>query len=761
MKTANLGFPRIGARRELKRAVERYWRGDLSQEDLQVEAASLRGAAWSLQQECGCDVIPCGDFSFYDQVLDTTAMLGAVPERFGAAESMVSLTTYFAMARGREGVPAMEMTKWFDTNYHYIVPEFRDGQTFHLASTKLVDEFLEAKQQGVPARPVLLGPVTYLLLGKLEGADNPLCLLDAVLPVYLEVLSRLARAGADWVQMDEPALVADLPPNAAAAFRTAYVRLQSAGPGLKLMLTTYFGALDENLSLASSLPVDGLHVDLVRGNAQLDDILAQWPAERWLSLGVVDGRNVWRCDLDAALQLLRKAVEQRRSDRLFTAPSCSLLHAPYDLDFETTLDEELRSWLAFAKQKIEELRLLSRVVNEGEEPLAAELEAARQAQLRRKNSDRVKREGVRARCQALSPDDSQRRSPFVERRPKQQAELGLPLFPTTTIGSFPQTPEIRKVRADHRAGRISDADYDRFLEKEIALLVESQEEIGLDVLVHGEPERNDMVEYFGERLAGIVTTENGWVQSYGSRCVKPPIIYGDVQRPAPMTVRWSQYAQSLTNKTMKGMLTGPVTILQWSFVRDDQPRAGTCRQIAMALRAEVVDLEQAGVRIIQIDEPALREGLPLRRAEWEAYLAWSTECFRIAASGVADETQIHTHMCYAKFNDILPAIVALDADVISVESSRSKMELLGAFREHAYPNEIGPGVYDIHSPRVPTIEEIVSLLHAASEVLSAEQLWVNPDCGLKTRGWSEVKASLRNMVGAAKELREEHAVATS
>lgn len=756
MKIANLGFPRIGRQRELKRAVERYWQRELTEEQLQTEAKQMRKAAWTLQQECGCDIIPVNDFSFYDHVLDTTAMVGAVPARFGQVGTTVDLATYFAMARGRDGVPAMEMTKWFDTNYHYIVPEFHSGQTFRLASTKIVDEFLEAKQQGVPARPVLLGPVSYLLLGKTESQHDQLSLLDALLPVYLEVLSRLVDAGATWVQIDEPALVTDLSAEVAAAFQNAYRYLAEAKLPVKVMLTTYFGSLDDNLALAASLPVHGLHVDLVRGADQLDDVLTHWPEDRWLSLGVIDGRNVWRSDLDAVLRLIRQAIRRRESERLILAPSCSLLHVPYDLEAESNLDHELRSWLAFAKQKLQELSLLSRAVHEGESAVSAELNAARQSFKQRASSARVRREHVRRRCASLSPDDAKRLAPYPVRREKQQAALGLPLFPTTTIGSFPQTPEIRKARAEHRAGRISAAEYEQFLKQEIARVIEAQEEIGLDVLVHGEPERNDMVEYFGEHLEGFAFTQNGWVQSYGTRCVKPPIIFGDVERRDPITVRWSKYAQSLTPRIMKGMLTGPVTILQWSFVRDDQPRSETCRQIALALRDEVADLEQAGIRVIQIDEPALREGLPLRPAQWQKYLAWATECFRLAASAVADETQIHTHMCYAEFNDILPAIAALDADVISIESSRSKMELLEAFREHSYPNEIGPGVYDIHSPRIPTQDEITALLHAACEVLSVEQLWVNPDCGLKTRRWPEVKAALQNMVAAAEQLRREH-----
>jgi 5-methyltetrahydropteroyltriglutamate--homocysteine methyltransferase len=755
MEAGNLGYPRIGIHRELKKSVERFWSGEASEAALRDEAARIRKAAWSLQQDLGCDLIPSNDFSFYDQVLDTTAMLGAVPDRFEWRGDQVDLPTYFAMARGRVGVSAMEMTKWFDTNYHYIVPELNSDQKFRLASTKAVDEFVEGKNLGIATRPVVIGPVTYLLLAKMtDTQENALSLLDAVLPVYEELLRRLVSAGAVSVQIDEPILVTDLPVGAAEALRKAYAHFARALPKLPLMLTTYFGDLRDNLELAVSLPVAGWHVDLTRGRDQLDAVLAKLPKDKWLSLGVVDGRNIWRTNLDEALRSLQTAAKVRGGERLIVAPSCSLLHVPHDLDLETKLDVELKGWLAFAKQKLAEIKILAKAINNGPESVAEALTTSRAAFGTRATSPRVRREAVQARTKAADPKLAKRQSPFSIRQQRQRRALGLPLFPTTTIGSFPQTSEIRKARADHKAGRLSDAEYQDFLKKEIALVVKSQEELDIDVLVHGEPERNDMVEYFGEQLAGFAFTQQGWVQSYGSRCVKPPLIYGDVARPRPMTVEWSRYAQSLTKRPMKGMLTGPVTILQWSFVRDDQPHSETCRQIAFALRDEVVDLERAGIRIIQIDEPALREGLPLRRADWDAYLQWAGESFRIAASGVKDETQIHTHMCYAEFNDIMPAIAALDADVISLESSRSRMELLTAFRDEKYPNEIGPGVYDIHSPRVPTTSEIVSLLNAATESLVPEQLWVNPDCGLKTRGWPEVRESLRNMVSAARQLRQ-------
>jgi 5-methyltetrahydropteroyltriglutamate--homocysteine methyltransferase len=758
MKTANLGYPRIGAERELKKAVEAYWKGRSSAADLANVAADLRHRAWRTQAECGIDIIPSNDFSFYDQVLDATAMVGAVPARFGKLDGQVDIDTYFAMARGSKVAPAMEMTKWFDTNYHYIVPELEPGQSFRLASTKPIDEFLEAKKLGYSTRPVLIGPVTYLLLAKsTDPAASPLALLPKLLPVYEEVLERLQAAGADWVQIDEPALACDLPEGASAAFATAFGRLGALEP--KLMLTTYFGALGDNLSLAAALPVAGLHVDLVRGRYTLGQVLEKWPKDRWLSLGLVEGRNIWRSDLDAAFALLERARAEHAPERLLVAPSCSLLHVPLDLGLESELDPELKSWLAFARQKLEEVALLGRTAREGSGAVAEAWQTARDARETRRKSPRVRREAVRAQSDRSAAEKlDARQSPFSARREKQRALLNLPAFPTTTIGSFPQTAEIRTARADHRAGRLSRAEYEKFLEREIAAAIDAQEAVGLDVFVHGEPERNDMVEYFGEQLAGFLFTAHGWVQSYGSRCVKPPIIFGDVERTSPMTVRWSQFAQSLSKRPVKGMLTGPVTILQWSFVRDDQPRAETCRQIAFALRGETCDLEQAGIRVIQIDEPALREGLPLRRGDWAEYLRWAAECFRISSSGVADETQIHTHMCYAQFDDILPAIAALDADVISLEASRSRMELLASFRDHDYPNEIGPGVYDIHSPRVPTAQEMAGQLRAACAVLPPDHLWVNPDCGLKTRDWPEVLESLRNMVSAARSLRDEYVV---
>ncbi len=753
--TANLGFPRIGANRELKRALEAYWRGATVSEDLQATARELRARHWRMQQEAGIEQIPSNDFSFYDQVLDTAAMVGAVPQRYGWEGKEVDLATYFAMARGvphtpgatNDGRPAMEMTKWFDTNYHYIVPELHAEQAFTLSSQKPIDEFLEAKGLGILTRPVLIGPVSFLLLSKVPLGDvRPLDLLDRLLPVYAEVLGKLAAAGTEWVQMDEPYLACDLDETGRAAFHQAYGVLAPVAP--RILLATYFGALDDNLETAVNLPIDALHVDLVRAPEQLEPVLAAAPSELTLSLGLVDGRNVWRADLDAAAERLRQAIDARGADRIMIGPSCSLLHVPVDLDAEQAIDDGVREWLAFARQKLAEIRALA-APDENREAYIA----SRTASARRRSSPRVHDENVTRRLRELTPAMLRRKHPFGLRKSAQQERLRLPLLPTTTIGSFPQTPEVRQARSDFQNGKLSAAEYDGFIAGQIDDVIRFQEEAGLDVLVHGEPERSDMVEYFGERLRGFLFTRNGWVQSYGSRCVRPPIIFGDVSRPQAMTVRWSEYAQSRTNRPMKGMLTGPVTILQWSFVRDDQPRSETCHQIALALRDEVVDLARAGLPVIQIDEPALREGLPLRQAEQPAYLQWAVDAFRLAASGVDDDVQIHTHMCYAEFGEIVDSITAMDADVISMEASRSRMELLDAFQVGAYPNDIGPGIYDIHSPRVPSAEEQRRLLELALGVIPADQLWVNPDCGLKTRRWEEVRPALRAMVQAALEQR--------
>ncbi len=755
--THNLGFPRIGAQRELKKAVESFWQGRSSEADLVAAGRSLRRAHWLKQREAGIDLIPSNDFSFYDQMLDLTCLVGNVPERFRAEDGSVSLETYFALARGRESTcgcgSACEMTKWFDTNYHYIVPEFDGSTNFSLSGSKPFDEYLEAKSLGIQTKPILIGPLTYLHLGKsTEAGFDRLALLEKLLPVYGEILSRLAESGATWVQFDEPILALDLDESWREAFARAYQSLRAVSPKLSLLVATYFGELRENLTVATSLPVDALHIDLTRGGGELDEVLRHLPGSKRLSLGVVDGRNIWRNDFESSLVQITRAQRVLSPERLLIAPSCSLLHVPVTLKQETTLDEEVKSWLAFAEEKLREVRSLADLAAGRGDAVAAYKN--RVALHSRRASGRTFRADVRARSAAVQPGDAQRATPFAERLRLQHAELGLPKFPTTTIGSFPQTTEVRQARARWKRGELSGADYNAFLRERTAECVKFQEDVGLDVLVHGEFERNDMVEYFGEQLDGFVFTALGWVQSYGSRCVKPPIIFGDVHRPAPMTVEWSAYAQSLTSRPMKGMLTGPVTILQWSFVRDDIPHSETTRQIALAIRDEVCDLEAAGLKVIQIDEPALREGLPLRRCDWPAYLAWAGEAFRLSASGVKDETQIHTHMCYCEFNDIIASIAALDADVISIETSRSQMDLLEAFVTFRYPNGIGPGVWDIHSPRVPTTDEMLRLLQKGAAVLPSENLWVNPDCGLKTRGWKETKEALAHLVEAARELRQ-------
>jgi 5-methyltetrahydropteroyltriglutamate--homocysteine methyltransferase len=759
--SSNLGFPRMGVHRELKKALEAFWLAKTDERELLSVGQLLRASHWALQGRTGIEHIPSNDFSFYDHVLDTIAMVGAVPHRYAWKGPQVDLATYFAMARGTaqdglaSGLPAMEMTKWFDTNYHYIVPEFTKDQDFSLGSLKSVSEFLEAKSLGIHTRPVLLGPVSFLLLGKgKEPGFDPLLLLDGVLPIYEGVLQRLAEAGATWIQMDEPMLALDGRSEVQRAFASAYQRLAGAAPSLQILLATYFAGLGANVNTALRLPVAALHFDLVRAPGQLEPVLKSVPSELMLSLGVVDGRNIWKTDLAQALQLIERVAHKLGPDRILIAPSCSLLHSPVDLDEEKQLDAELIGWLAFAKQKLEELATIERALSHGKEAVRELLDANRRAMRAKQESPRIHDPSVKERAAAVTPQMAARQSSFPERRKVQQARLKLPLFPTTTIGSFPQTKEIREARAQHKSGKKDSASYDDFLRSQTESAVRFQEEIGIDVLVHGEFERNDMVEYFGEQLAGFAATQNGWVQSYGSRYVKPPLIYGDVSRKQPMTVAWSKFAQSLTAKPMKGMLTGPVTILEWSFVRNDQPRSETCRQIALAIRDEVRDLEAAGIGVIQIDEPALREGLPLLRDEWQAYLTWAVNCFRLASSGVRDETQIHTHMCYAEFQDIIEAVAAMDADVISIETSRSQMELLRTFGEYHYPNEIGPGVYDIHSPRIPTMREMADLLHKATKVLSAKQLWVNPDCGLKTRRWEEVRPALVAMVEAARMARE-------
>ena len=758
-----LGFPRIGKQRELKFALEKFWHGELSADALEKTASDLRALHWQIQRDAGLDFVTVGDFAFYDQMLNHIQLLGCEPARFGFEAGTAELDRHFTMARGiaseattccgghAHGSAALEMTKWFDTNYHYLVPEFTSSTSFSLSSERLFQQVAEAQALGHNVKAALIGPLTFLYLGK-EKSDgfNRLSLLDKLLPVYADVLARLKALNIEWVQIDEPILALDLPAEWKAAFKPAYDKLSASG--MKLILATYFGALLDNQALALSLPTAGLHIDGVRAPEQVGGVVDALPADKILSLGLIDGRNIWRANLD---QVLATATDARSklADRLWLAPSCSLQHVPVDLATETKMDAELRSWLAYAVQKLNELGAVKTALDKGVDAAQAAFDASRAAAASRASSPRVHNPAVKQRLAALPADADQRHSAFKARQAIQRDRFKLPAFPTTTIGSFPQTKEIRAARAAFKRGELVEADYVAAMKKEIAYAVQKQVDLGIDVLVHGEAERNDMVEYFGEQLDGFAFSQNGWVQSYGSRCVKPPIIFGDVSRPHPMTVEWTTYAQSLTSLPMKGMLTGPVTILQWSFVRNDQPRSETCLQIALAIRDEVVDLEKAGIGIIQIDEPAIREGLPLRRSQWDEYLAWAGRAFRISASGVEDQTQIHTHMCYSEFNDILPAIAALDADAITIETSRSDMELLTGFGKFNYPNEIGPGVYDIHSPNVPTTDEMVRLLKKAAEVIPAENLWVNPDCGLKTRGWPETEAALANMVAAAKALR--------
>ncbi|MEZ7516520.1 5-methyltetrahydropteroyltriglutamate--homocysteine S-methyltransferase [Flavobacterium frigidarium] len=765
MKTNNLGFPRIGSNRELKKASELYWSGKITADELLATGKEIRLANWKLQSQAGIDLIPSNDFSFYDQVLDLSLTLAVIPEQYTAfAKENSVLNLYFAMARGAQkgdqDVVAMEMTKWFDTNYHYIVPEFTKDQEFSLFSEKIIDEYKEAKAAGFETKPVIIGPVSYLLLGKEKQAGfHRIELIDKLLPVYFEILKKLQEEQVEYVQFDEPFLALNLSDAERAALVSVYTKINEEFPDIKIILANYFDCFGENLATALSLPVHTFQIDLVRCPLQLDDILESnlLSEKTSLSLGVIDGRNIWKNDFKKSISLIQKAVDVLGADRLFIAPSCSLIHSPCDLDLETneaTLSTEIKQWLAFAKQKIEEVVVLRNLVSgEITENDQAIFEENTLANDNRKKATIIHNRDVKNRVASIVAEDSQRHNPFSVRRQLQIDALKLPLFPTTTIGSFPQTAEVRSWRAKFKKGELSQSEYDDLIQKETEETIRFQEESGIDVLVHGEFERNDMVEYFGEQLDGFAFTKNGWVQSYGSRCVKPPVIYGDVSRPQPMTVKWAEFAQSLTPKWVKGMLTGPVTILQWSFVRNDQPRSVTCTQIALAIRDEVVDLEKAGIKIIQIDEPAIREGLPLRKEEWAAYLDWAIKAFRISASGVRDDTQIHTHMCYSEFNDIIQNIADMDADVITIECSRSQMELLDAFADFKYPNEIGPGVYDIHSPRVPSSQEMVHLLEKAAAVIPVDQLWVNPDCGLKTRHWDETKKALIEMVNAAKQMR--------
>jgi 5-methyltetrahydropteroyltriglutamate--homocysteine methyltransferase len=759
-----LGFPRIGADRELKKVLEAYWKGDVDEEGLRSTGRDLRATHWQLQKDAGIELLPVGDFAWYDQVLSHSLAFGVIPERFAStldARGLPTLDTLFAMARGAapccngahgKEQYAQELTKWFDTNYHYLVPEFTRNQRFQLSWEQLFEEVDEAHALGHKVKPVVIGPLTYLWLGKAKGDSfDKLDLLERLLPLYGEVLGRLASQGVEWVQIDEPILALDLPQDWKNAFERTYHSLQYSP--LKKLVATYFGGLEDNLGLAVSLPVDGLHIDLIRAPGQLAAVLDRLPTYKVLSLGVVNGRNVWRCHLEQALEQLHEA-QLRFGDNLWVAGSCSLLHSPVDLQREDKLDAELKGWLAFAVQKCEEIALLSAALNTPQSgAVQAALAESRTVQASREHSSRIHQPDVQVRLAAITAAHSQRQSAFAERIEQQRVRLDLPAFPTTTIGSFPQTASIRLARQSWKQGRLSANDYTDAMRHEIRHAVQIQERLGLDVLVHGEAERNDMVEYFAEQLDGYAFTRFGWVQSYGSRCVKPAVIYGDLSRPQAMTVDWISYAQSLTDKVMKGMLTGPVTMLMWSFPREDVSLKVQAQQLALAIRDEVVDLETAGIKIVQIDEAAFREGLPLRRANWQEYLGWAVEAFRLCASGVRDETQIHTHMCYSEFNDVIESIAAMDADVITIETSRSDMELLEAFKAFDYPNDIGPGVYDIHSPRVPGTEEMVRLMTKAVQRIPAERLWINPDCGLKTRAWAETEAALVNMVAAARQLR--------
>jgi len=754
LTTHNLGFPRIGDERQLKFALEKYWKNEISQNSLQQTGKQLRHSHW--QQQSILDFVPVGDFSFYDQVLDTSFLFGNLPGRI-TDRTDNSLDNYFRVARGRASntesdcqcIHAAEMTKWFDTNYHYIVPEFDKQTRFSVNSEQLLEQIQQAKKQGHQIKPVIIGPVTYLWLGKSKDGSDRLELLDKLLVEYAQLLNDIAAAGISWVQLDEPILVTELSEPWRHALHKAYYQLQSAP--IKILLATYFGQLQENLQLCCELPVNGIHIDAVRAKDEVSKLIDWLPAHKVISLGIIDGRNIWKTDLHKTLLWL-KPIYEKLNDRLWLAPSCSLLHVPVDLDKEQNLDNEIKSWLAFARQKINELNILARALSTGHDSVKQELEDNQQAINSRKNSSRVHINSVKQRTQQIDSQMTQRQSNYTQRAKVQKDRFNLPRFPTTTIGSFPQTSDIRRARKNYRLNKINAAQYQQIMHNEIRHCIAEQENLGLDVLVHGEAERNDMVEYFGEQLAGYAFSQFGWVQSYGSRCVKPPIIFGDIYRPATMTTSWIKFAQSLTRKYVKGMLTGPVTILNWSFVRDDQPRSKTAMQIALAIRDEVLELEQEGIHIIQIDEAALREGLPLRKAQWQGYLDWAVKAFQISANGVKDDTQIHTHMCYSEFNDIIKSIAQMDADVITIETSRSDMELLDVFDEFKYPNQIGPGVYDIHSPNIPSVESMVELMQKAAQRIPAERLWINPDCGLKTRNWDEVRAALKNMVTASKVL---------
>ena len=756
MNTFHLsGYPRVGAKRELKFAVEAYWKGAKSEAELQETAAEIRRLNWATQKAAGADLVPVGDFSFYDHVLDLLCTLGGIPSRFGFDAANLTLEQYFQLARGNATQMAMEMTKWFDTNYHFIVPEWSADTSFKVNAKNLTAQIKEAKAQGHDIKPTLVGPITLTYLGKKKedfGCRIEKILLPKLLPAYAQLLRELAAEGVDWIQIDEPILATDVAQVWLDAFAPVYKEL--ANTGVRIILGTYFAGVAEHVKLLGSLPVHGVHIDCVRAPEQLAVFAEQFPTNKVLSVGLIDGRNVWKANLTQVIDTL-EPVKAKFQNNLWIAPSCSLLHSPQDLAVEEKLNGEIKSWMAFAAQKLVELGVVKRALEQGKDAVQAELAASDAAADDRATNKLIHNDAVKARVAALPKGADQRKSPFAERIKAQQEWMKLPALPTTTIGSFPQTTEIRQARAAFKKGELSAADYDAAMKKEIAYCVEVQEKLEIDVPVHGEAERNDMVEYFGEQLSGYCFSQFGWVQSYGSRCVKPPIIFGDVSRPNPMTVYWSTYAQSLTKRPMKGMLTGPVTMFKWSFVRDDIPLSEVAKQIALALNDEVLDLEKAGIKVIQIDEPAIREAMPLKKAQWDEFLAWACESFRLSSTGAEDSTQIHTHMCYSEFNDILPAIASMDADVITIETSRSDMELLTAFGDFKYPNDIGPGVYDIHSPRVPTEAEVEHLLRKAMEVVPVERLWVNPDCGLKTRGWKETIEQLEVMMAVTKKLRQE------
>ncbi len=761
LSTASLGFPRIGNNRELKKALENYWKGSSSLQELENIANKIKAQNWQLQKNANIKYIPSNDFSFYDHILDNIILFGTIPSRFSNYNTSNDLDLAFAMARGIQkdnlDIVAMEMTKWFDTNYHYIVPEFSANQEFNLNDKKIVNDFLFAKSLNIETRPVIIGPISFLLLGKKTEEFEIFSLLPKILITYQALFAKLQEIGVTDIQIDEPFLATDLNQDSINSYLIAYPQIKKFAANIKLHLVSYFAGLEDNISLAFNLATDSVHLDLVRGSQQFEEVMSIIKPYQSISLGLVDGRNIWINNLDNSIAIAKKFIEKIGKDRVIISSSCSLIHSPVDLANEKSLNSEIKSWLAFATQKLQEIANIA-IISDSDNKSSLEntyqyLEINRQAILNRQKSPLIHNADVKSRLANISEDAMARHSDFAVRRKIQNNYIKIPLLPTTTIGSFPQTKEVRKTRSDYKSGKIDIQQYHNFVKKEIENAVKWQEEIDLDVLVHGEFERNDMVEYFGEQLAGFCFTENGWVQSYGSRCVKPPIIFGDVYRPKEMTVSWAKYAQSLTNKIMKGMLTGPITILQWSFVRNDQPRKETAMQIAFAIRDEVCDLENAGIKIIQIDEAALREGLPIRKSEHQQYLKWAVEAFKVSSCGVKDHTQIHTHMCYSEFNDIIEAIAKMDADVISIETSRSRMELLNAFIDFKYPNEIGPGVYDIHSPRVPSAEEMTNLLEKALSVLSPEQIWVNPDCGLKTRDWQETKSALINMVNTAKQVR--------